>query len=103
MPPLCQLVTPIDSWFPQKSSVTSTFGKPHNKYPSCRSTLFHSNDMTVPAQQLNVSAMHNAHVAEQLIQLIIGTNGKIIARSNWIEDLMYDIFPEYYQGCCIGA
>ena len=35
------------------------------KYPSPRSILFHTYDMTEPAQPLHINTLHNVHVVEE--------------------------------------
>ena len=51
------------------------------KYPSRRSILLHTNDMTEQAQPLNVNTLHNVYVVEELIQLTIESNAEIITNS----------------------
>ena len=41
-----------------------------------------SNDMVESAQPLDINALHNVHVVEELIQLTIGPNAEIIANSH---------------------
>ena len=39
--------------------------------------------MAEPAQLLDFNTLHNVHVVEELIQLIIESNAEIIANSHW--------------------
>ena len=43
---------------------------------------FFSIQRTKPGQSLDINTLHNVYVVEELIQLIIGSNAKIIANSH---------------------
>ena len=59
--------------------------------------------MAEPAQPLDINALHNVYVVEELIQLTIVSDAEIIANSHWTEDLTQDFSLEYSQGCCISS
>ena len=80
----------------------STSADPRIKY-SRRSILHYTNGMTEPAQPLDINTLHKVYVVEELIQVTIISNVKIILNVHWTEDLTYDFSLEYSQFCCIGA
>ena len=82
------------SWPHQSMTVFSGFGT-SNGYKvvlfadfrrSRRSLLLHTNDMTEPAQLLDINMQHHVYVVKQFIKLTIKSNAKMIANSHWTED-----------------
>ena len=82
-----------------RSSSSQTTADPRTKYPSRWSILLHTNDMTLPAHQLDINTLHNAHGVEELIHLTVLSDTEIIVNFHWTEYLSL----EYSQCCCIGA
>ena len=67
-----------------------------------RSSIHLINDMAKSAQALNINMLHNVYVVEELIQLTIESNAKIIDRRSCV-GLFTRILLRLLHQCLIGS